>query len=92
MSFVWFKSCQQAFKLIKKNITSILVLRHYDRTWKIILKIDSSNYVNNKVLSQQDDDEVLHSVTFFNKSMLLVECNYEIYDKKLLIIIKCLKH
>ena len=92
VSFVWSRSCQQAFELMKKNITSISVLRHYDRTWKTILKIDSSNYVNDEVLSQQDDDEVLHSVTFFSKSMLSVKCNYKIYDKKLLIIIKCLKH
>ena len=92
MSFVWFRSYQQAFKLMKKNITSISVLCHYDRTWKTILKIDSSNYVNNEILSQQDNNEVLHLVTFFSKSILLVECNYEIYDKKLLIIIKYLKH
>ena len=55
---------------MKKNITSILVFRYYDRTQKTILKIDSSDYVNDKILSQQDDDEVLHSVTFFSKSIL----------------------
>ena len=77
---------------MKKNITLISVLCHYDRTQKTILKTDSSNYVNDEILSQQDDNEVLHSVTFFSKSILSVECNYEIYDKKLLIIIKCLKH
>ena len=68
------------------------MLRHYDRTQKTILKIDLLNYVNNKILSQQDDDKVLHLVTFFSKNMLSVKYNYEIYDKKLLIIIKCLKH
>ena len=77
---------------MKKNITSISVLRHYDRTQKTILKINSLNYVNNEVLSQQDDNKVLHSVIFFSKSILSVKCNYKIYDKKLLIIIKCLKH
>ena len=77
---------------MKKNITLISMFRHYDRTRKTILKIDSSNYVNDEVLFQQDDNKVLHSVIFFSKSMLSVECNYEIYDKKLLIIIKCLKH
>ena len=29
---------------------------------------------------------------FFNKNMILIECNYEIYDKKLLIIIRCFEH
>ena len=92
VSFVWSRPCQQAFELMKENITSVLVLCHYDRTRKTILKTDSSDYVNGEVLSQQDNDGVLHSVTFFSKSMLSVECNYEIYDKELLIIIKCLKH
>ena len=29
---------------------------------------------------------------FYNKNFLSVECNYEIYDKEFLIIIRCLKH
>ena len=68
------------------------MLCYYDQTRKTILKIDLLNYVNDEILFQQDDDKVLHLVTFFSKSILLVECNYEIYDKKLLIIIKYLKH
>ena len=31
-------------------------------------------------------------MTFYNKNMISTKCNYEIYDKKLLIIIKCLEH
>ena len=29
---------------------------------------------------------------FYSRNLLLAECNYEIYDKKFLIIIRCLKH
>ncbi len=29
---------------------------------------------------------------FYSKNMIFAECNYEIYDKELLIIIRCLKH
>jgi hypothetical protein len=56
---------------------------------KTIVKIDSSNYVFAEVLSQRDKDEIIKFVTFFFKSLLSAECNYEIYDKKLLAIIKC---
>ena len=31
-------------------------------------------------------------MTFYNKNMISTKCNYEIYNKKLLIIIKCLKY
>jgi hypothetical protein len=69
-----------------------LVLKHFNLIKEVILKTDFLNYVNNKVLSQYDDEEILHSVIFYNKNMISAECNYEIYDKKLLIIICCLKH
>ncbi len=50
------------------------------------------NYVNDEVLSQYDDEDILHSMIFYSKNMILAECNYKIYDKELLIIICCLKH
>jgi hypothetical protein len=30
-----------------------------------------------------------HLVTFFFKNFVSIECNYEIYDKELLIIVQC---
>ena len=86
------EACQKSFKLLKTIITSTFVLYHYVKEKKTILKIDFSNYVNEEVLSQYDDNKFLHSIAFYSKNMLSVECNYEIYDKKFLTIIKCLKH
>ena len=63
---------------------------HHDS--KAILKINFSNYVNDEVLSQYDDEDILHSVIFYSKNMIFAECNYKIYNKELLIIIRCLKH
>jgi hypothetical protein len=34
-------------------------------------------------------NDELHSVTFFSKNLASTECNYEIYDKKLLTIVRC---
>ncbi len=31
-------------------------------------------------------------MTFYSKSMILAEINYHIYDKKLLVIIRCFEH
>ncbi len=72
---------------MKRCMTETSILRHFNQTRKTILKTDSFNYVNDEVLSQYDDEEVLHSIAFYNKNMSSAECNYEIYDKKLLIII-----
>ena len=48
---------------------------------------DSSDCVTEGVLSQSDSQGVLHSVTYFSTCMASAECNYDIYDKELLIII-----
>ena len=92
MSFVWNKVCVQAFDDLKKQVSSISVLRHFNFKWQAILEINASDYVKDEILSQYDDEKVLHSVAFYSKSMILAECNYHIYDKKLLIIIRCFKH
>ncbi len=68
------------------------ILKHFNSIREAILKTDFLNYVNDEVLSQYDDEDILHSIIFYSKNMILAECNYEIYDKKLLIIIYCLKH
>ncbi len=91
-SFVWNEICVQAFDNLKKQVSSISVLRHFDLKWQAILKIDALNYVKDEILSQYDDEKVLHSMTFYSKSMILAEINYHIYDKKLLVIIQCFEH
>jgi len=73
-------------------VTTAFILKHFNSIREAILKTDFLNYVNDEVLSQYDNEDILHSVIFYSKNMILAECNYEIYDKKLLIIICCLKH
>jgi len=92
MSFVWNEICVQVFDNLKKQVSLISVLRHFDLKWQAILKIDALNYVKEEILSQYNDERVLHSMIFYSKSMIFAEINYHIYDKKLLIIIQCFKH
>ncbi len=80
------------FEELKQQMMTALVLKHFNSIREAILKTNFSNYVNDEVLSQYDDEDILHSVIFYSKNMILAECNYEIYDKELLTIIRCLKH
>ncbi len=73
-------------------MTTVFILKHFNSIREAILKTDFLNYVNDEVLSQYNDEEILHSMIFYSKNMIFAECNYEIYDKELLIIICCLKH
>ncbi len=91
-SFVWNKVCVEVFDNLKKQISLISVLCHFNVKRQAILKIDAFNYVKDNILSQYNDENVLHSIVFYSKSMISAECNYHIYDKKLLTIIQCFEH
>ena len=90
--FQWNSDCEGSFVELKRQITSAPVLRHFDRSRESFLETDSSDYVSGGVLSQKDDEGRLHPVAFYSKNLLPAECNYEIYDKELLAIIKCFEH
>ncbi len=91
-SFEWTEICQMIYEKLKQQMMTALVLKHFDSIREAILKTNFLNYVNDEVLSQYDDEDILHSVIFYSKNMISAECNYEIYNKELLTIIQCLKH
>jgi len=80
------------FEELKQQMMTVLVLKHFNSIREVILKMNFLNYVNNEVLSQYNDEDILHLMIFYKKNMIFAKCNYKIYDKELLIIIHCLKH
>jgi hypothetical protein len=68
---------------------SVFILRYFDLFREIFVEINASDYVSSGVLSQKDDQGVLHPVAFMSKKYNLIEYNYEIYNKELLAIIYC---
>ena len=87
--FEWGGDCEAAFQELKCRFTSVPILRHFDLDREIIVETDGSDYVSAGVMSQYDTDGTLHPVAFFSKKHSPVECNYEIYDKELMAIIRC---
>jgi hypothetical protein len=87
--FNWNEACKIAFELLKKTVIEASILAHFDLKKQIYIKSDSFDFVSTEVLSQMKKNDELHSMTFFSKNLASIECNYEIYDKKLLIIIRC---
>jgi hypothetical protein len=64
------------------------VLARFDPDRDVIVETDASNYVSAGVLSQYDNDGILHPVAYFSKKHSPAECNYEIYNKELMAIIR----
>ena len=63
----------------------------FDLDCETVIETDSSEYIIDSLLQQYNDNNVLQSCAFFFKKNLLTECNYKIYNKKLLIIVLCLR-
>jgi hypothetical protein len=76
-----------AFDILKTTFISVPILACFNPDWDIIVKIVISDYISAGVLSQYDDDNILHPITYFSKNHFLVECSYEIHNKELMAII-----
>ncbi len=87
--FSWSKNCQTTFDELKKRVIEAFVLSYFSSELETFLKSNSSNYVSIEVLSQKENDDLIKSIIYFSKTLFSAECNYEIYDKELLTIIRC---
>jgi len=65
--------------------------RHFDHSRDVVIVTDASDYISARVLSQYDDAGVLHPVAYYSKKHIQAECNYDIYDKEHMAIIKALE-
>jgi hypothetical protein len=89
--FVWEAEQQSAFEPMVTAFMTAPALRHFDHEREVIIETDSSDYVSSGVISQRNDEGVLHPVAYYSKKHLPAECNYNIYDKELMVIIKALE-
>ena len=65
----------------------ILILAHFNLNFECVLEADLSDHAQENVLSQYDKNDVLQSIIYFSWKLNAIKSNYEIYDKKLLVII-----
>ena len=69
----------------------ISIFRHFDFFKFLKIKTNASNKAIEIIFCQFDEKDHWHSIIYFLKKMISTKCNYEIYDKKLLTIIKIFK-
>src|SRR5947207_3862236 len=89
--FNWDDKAQQAFEELKRHFISDPILAAFDPDRETVLETDASNWATGGVLSQYDDNGDLRPCAYFSKKNLLAECNYDIHDKELLAVIRCLE-
>jgi hypothetical protein len=87
----WTQQEQEAFNKLKAVFVSEPVLSLFHPDWETVVETDSSGYAAGGVLSQYDNKGILRPCAYFSRKNNLHECNYEIYDKEILAIIRCLE-
>jgi hypothetical protein len=90
VKFKWSHEAEESFLSLKQAFCTAPILRHFDHAKPAIIEVDASDFAYGGVLSQYDDDGVLHPCAFVSKKFSAAELNYEIYDKEMLAIVKCM--
>ena len=84
VKFKWSPEAEDAFSSLKQAFCTAPILSHFDFTKPAIIEVDASDFAYGGVLSQYDEDDVLHPCAFISKKFNAAELNYEIYDKEML--------
>jgi hypothetical protein len=87
----WTDRCQEAFERLKRCFAMAPALKIYDWEKPAVVETDSSDWSAGGTLLQEGDDGEVHPVAYFSAKHSAQECNYDIYDKELLAIIKALE-
>src|SRR5437667_3411044 len=90
VAFSWNTTDRKSTRRLQKAFTTAPILRHFDPSRPAILETDASDYAEGGVVSQYDDEGILHPCAFFSRKFTAAELNYEIYDKEMLAIVDCL--
>jgi len=67
------------------------VLAAPDLNKEFRVEANTSNYATGEVLSMKCSDEKWRLVAFISKSLSDTERNYEIHDKEILVVVRCLE-
>jgi len=67
----------------------VLAAPDLDKEFRV--EADASNYTTREVLSMKGSNELWRLVAFISKSLSNIERNYEIYDKEMLVVVRCLE-
>jgi len=82
---------RQAFQRLKTAFTSAPVLAHFQPDRPSTIETDASDFAIAAVISQPDNNGVLHPIAFHSRKLTPPELNYEIYDKEMLAIVTAFK-
>ena len=90
MVFQWNKEAEQAFQQLKRIFLAEPALARFDYEKPTWVETDSSGWCIGGTLLQANDNGLYVPCVFFSRKLNGTECNYEIYDKEMLAIVRSL--
>ena len=87
----WEERQQKVFEELKERFTTELILVTLDLDREMRVEADMSDFAMEEVLSMKCKDEKWRPVAYISKSLNEAERNYEIHNKEMLAIIRCLE-
>jgi len=87
----WEKEQEEVFERLKAVFTTEPVLAILDINKEMRVEADASDYATGGVLSTKYEDGKWRQVAFISKSLNTIEWNYEIHNKEMLAVIRCLE-
>jgi hypothetical protein len=88
--FEWTNECREALEMLIQMVTSTPVLAFLDLEQPFELEVDVSAFAVGAILFQRDDQGRKCDVGYFSKALNPAECNYNIWDREFLAVIKAL--
>jgi hypothetical protein len=82
--FLWTPECTKAIQMVKKIIQSDPVLHRPDYLKPFALEVNASRYALGAILYQHDERKRPLVVGHFSKTLIPMEQNYDVHDRKLL--------
>ena len=90
--FVWTEECAHSFQTLKEKLTSAPILSYPSFEKRFVLETDASIAGLGAVLSQSQEDGLLHPVAYASRSLMSAERNYSITELETLAVVWAITH
>ena len=90
--FEWTKECEEAFETLKNMLIRKPVLAFPNPSKEFVLEVDASNIALGGVLSQYQDDNILHPVAYFSNALSEGQKKWSTYNKETFALVCALRH
>lgn len=90
--FHWSKDCETAFKTLKQALVTAPILAFPKSNEEFVVEVDASKQAVGGVLSQNQDDGILHPVAYFSTTMNDAQRNWSPYIQEAYAIVMAVRH